>query len=179
MRLIPAATLPVSRWPNGAGRKADILAGDGWMAGFAWLDRDAPFSDLPGIDRTITLVEGPGFTLDIAGRPPLAVLQRLGPARFDGGAATLCRIAGPCRVFNVMTARDRLRHGLQLLGPGGLAPVGEVASLVVMLRGEGTVGGMPLGTLDAMQLDTPAAIAGDAHTLAAAVAIGWRREAAA
>ena len=62
------ATRPLSRWVNGAGRKADIDSGPGWMVGFAWLDTDAPFSDHSGQSRTITLLDGPGFTLDFA--PP-------------------------------------------------------------------------------------------------------------
>ena len=105
MQVIRSAALPVTRWHNGAGRKADIAAGDGWMVGFAWLDGDAPFSSLPGMDRTITLVDGPGFILDLTGQDSLAVDTPFVPARFDGGWPTLCRVAGPCRVLNVMTAR--------------------------------------------------------------------------
>jgi hypothetical protein len=59
----------VSRWRNGAGRKADIAAGPDWLVGYAWLDADAPFSDYAGYDRTITLIEGPGFILDFGPFP--------------------------------------------------------------------------------------------------------------
>jgi environmental stress-induced protein Ves len=59
MPVIRSAALPVSRWRNGAGRKADIATGDGWMAGFAWLDEEAPFSEFAGQDRTITLLQAP------------------------------------------------------------------------------------------------------------------------
>ena len=69
------ATRPLSRWPNGAGRKADIASGDGWMVGFAWLDADAPFSDLSGHNRTITLLDGPGFTLEFASPHPALSVQ--------------------------------------------------------------------------------------------------------
>jgi len=62
--LIPFASLSESRWRNGAGRKADIATGQDWLVGFAWLEADAPFSDYRGLDRTITLVDGQGFTLD-------------------------------------------------------------------------------------------------------------------
>ena len=67
VQVIHQAGLTISRWPNGAGRKADIATGDGWLVGFAWLDADAPFSDYTGHDRTIMLVEGPGFTLEVPG----------------------------------------------------------------------------------------------------------------
>ena len=75
-RLIPFADLTVSPWRNGAGRKADVAAGPDWLVGFAWLDRDAPFSDYTGHDRTITLIEGAGFALDFGPtRPELLVQQ--------------------------------------------------------------------------------------------------------
>ncbi len=172
VQLIPEASLPVSRWANGAGRKADIASRDGWMAGFAWLDADAPFSDLAGFDRTIMLVQGPGFTLEIAGRPPLVVAQPFTPGAFDGGAATVCRVMGPCRVLNVMTARGRFHHDLQVMGPGSAMLAGEVASLAVMLRGHGTVDGMALGTLDAALIGQADALEGTTQTLAASIAIG-------
>lgn len=156
MQVLRNAELAVSRWPNGAGRKADLLAGEGWMAGFAWLDADAPFSNLPGMDRTITLVEGPGFTLDIEGQD-LAVLSRFVPARFDGGAATRCRVEGASRVLNVMTHRDLYHHEVAIVSRSGrVDPGGGMACLVVVLAGEATLAaGTELGVLDAARLGGP------------------------
>ena len=168
MRMIRAAGLPVSRWPNGAGRKADIASGDGWMVGYAWLDGDAPFSDLPGLDRTITLVEGPGFTLDIAGRPPLVVDQPFVPAGFDGGAPTTCRVQGPCRVLNVMTARGRLRHTVAIVRGDAAACDGE--TFTVVLLGEAVVAGVRLERLDAVQAMSEPVI-GDPGAILARIAI--------
>lgn len=169
MHLIRAAGLPVSRWANGAGRKADIAAGDGWMLGYAWLDGDAPFSDLAGFDRTITLVEGPGFTLDIAGAP--LVMDRLFvPGAFDGGAQTACRVRGPCRVLNVMTARGRFRHTVEV--GGGAA--GAVGSFVVALRGTASMAGVRLARLDAVQhADEPVVADGPGGLLATVVVTPW------
>ena len=166
MRLIPNAALPVSRWHNGAGRKSDIATGDGWLVGLAWLDADAPFSALQGFDRTITLVEGPGFTLEIAGRAHLVMNAPFVPAAFDGGAATVCRIEGPCRVLNVMTARERFRHSVAVVGPGQLVARGEM-SFVVLLRGAATVGGLRLGVLDAVQFEGAVAVDGEDDVLVA------------
>ena len=170
MRLIANVSLPVSRWPNGAGRKADIATGDGWLIGFAWLDEDAPFSDLQGYDRTITLVQGPGFTLDIAGRPPLVADAPFHPAAFDGGAPTQCRITGPSRVLNVMTDRGRFTHRLELLTtPCSVAAEGAVASFLVLLDGAADV--FP-AVLDAIELDDPMRVEGDASALLAHITIG-------
>lgn len=147
------AGLPVSRWPNGAGRKADLLTGDGWTISLAWLDADAPFSLFPGTDRTITLVEGPGFTLDVAG-DALPVETLFVPTRFDGGAVTTCGIAGPSRVLNVMTARERFRHVVAITDRFGLIEPGAgSARVAVVLDGTARVGAVALGRLDAVHVD--------------------------
>ncbi len=128
------ATRPQSRWVNGAGRKADIDSGPGWMVGFAWLDTDAPFSDFSGQDRTITLLDGPGFTLHFAPPyPALAVRSPHVPGRFDGGWPTHCRILGRCLVLNAITTRGQWRHDVQILNrPTSLPaqPAGTLAFLV-------------------------------------------------
>ncbi len=165
MQVLRNATLPVSRWHNGAGRKADLATGDGWLVGFAWLDADAPFSLLPGMDRTITLVEGAGFSLDIAGAT-LVVDRALAPTAFDGGQPTQCRIAGPCRVMNVMTDRARFRHRVRVVtgAEQTLEPGTAVAALAVLLAGAGRVVaqgmGIALARLDAVRLDGAVTIVG-------------------
>ena len=177
MRVIRAAGLPVSRWPNGAGRKADLALGDGWLCGFAWLDADAPFSDLGGFDRTITLVDGPGFTLELAGQPDLVVYRPFHPSRFDGGVATQCRTRGPSRVLNVMTARDRFRHTITVAaGPVQLdRAAGLAVSLCVLLRGEATAtdsdGSFTLAALDAIAVEGLTELAGDAAALFASITV--------
>jgi environmental stress-induced protein Ves len=175
VRLIPNADLAVSRWANGAGRKSDIATGEGWLVGFAWLDQDAPFSSLLGTDRTITLVQGPGFTLDIASRPPLVVDTAFRPAPFDGGAPTRCRIAGPCRVLNVMTTRERLRHSVTIQPASDIAlAAGAALSLLVLLQGTVMVTGatrLAPAVLDAIELDGPVHIEGSADALLAHLTI--------
>src|SRR4051794_39659659 len=114
--LLTFATRVVSRWPNGAGRKADIASGPGWLVGFAWLDADAPFSDLRGQDRTITLLDGPGFTLDFPPpHPALVVRSRHVPSAFDGGWPTRCRVLGLCLVLNAMSVRGQWSHEVRIL----------------------------------------------------------------
>jgi environmental stress-induced protein Ves len=117
MKLFRRSELPVSRWINGAGRKADIAATPDWMLGFAWLDNDAPFSNLAGHDRTIMLLEGPGFALDfdpaaVPFQPPVIELRApCVPRAFDGGWPARCRIlGGPSVVLNVITRRSKFRH---------------------------------------------------------------------
>ncbi len=110
------ADLPISLWPNGCGRKADIAAGPGWLVAFAWLDADAPFSDYTGTDRTITLIDGAGFALRFGDGETLDV-KPLQPTPFDGGRRLDCHLpAGPCRVVNVMTDRSVWQNAVRI-GP--------------------------------------------------------------
>ncbi len=169
MTPIRAADLPVSLWKNGAGRKADIAGGPGWHVGYAWLDRDAPFSDYAGHDRTITLVEGPGFSLVTpSGEVAVRADAPFRPSAFDGGLAVSCVIAGgPCRVLNVMTERALVGHRIELVGSGvdvaGPAP-GEIRFVVALKTGCSLAtpdASLRLGMFDAVQLDGPGRIETD------------------
>jgi environmental stress-induced protein Ves len=112
------ADLPASLWPNGAGRKADIATGPGWLCGFAWIDADADFSDYTGRDRTITLLQGDGFVLEFADRPPLVVDRLHVPSWFDGGWPTRCRLlGGPCVVLNANSDRALWQHTVEIREP--------------------------------------------------------------
>ena len=154
--LIPFASLSESRWRNGAGRKADIAAGPNWLVGFAWLDGDAPFSDYRGHDRTITLVEGPGFTLDFGpSHPALVARQRYVPFAFDGGWTARCRVpSGSCLVLNAMTARATWKHRVTLAPPASSMDTvpGGVAFLVV-LAGSLTIAGQTAGPRDSFRIE--------------------------
>lgn len=160
VRVIRHDGLHVSRWKNGAGRKADIAEGDGWMVGFAWLDSDAPFSDFTGHDRTIMLVDGPGFTLDFSGGGSLTVTKPFAPMAFDGGWPTFCRIAGPSRVLNVMTRRDHFAHRLVVAAGSDVVPSAPaLAQFLVVLRGtvhlSGAATTATLGAGDGVAFDQP------------------------
>ena len=143
--LLSFATRVPSRWANGAGRKADIATGPGWMVGFAFLEADAPFSDFSGQNRIITLLDGPGFTLEFAApHPALVITTPHVPNPFDGGWPTQCRILGPCLVLNAMCDRGRWRHSVAVLTKPTrreAPPQGAIAFLV------------DLGTRDAHRLD--------------------------
>lgn len=172
--LIPFAGLAVSPWRNGAGRKADIAAGPDWRVGFAWLDADAPFSNYGGHDRTITLIEGPGFTLDFGpAHAALSARKPYIPCLFDGGWTAQCRVPdGPCMVLNAMTARATWTHRVSVgpvdapaaPSPGGLA-------FLVVLEGSVAIDGQTAGPRDAFRLSGAATPAADAGARAALIRI--------
>lgn len=159
--VIRFAALTQALWPNGAGRKADIAAGRDWSVSYAWLDRDAPFSDFSGFDRNIILVEGPGFTLRFSGAAAdIAVRTPFEPTPFVGGWPTRCEIAGPCVVLNVFAPRAIFRHAVSIVRAAEtIDPTGSEAVLVVVLQGSLSLGADIAETRDALLLTQTTAIA--------------------
>ena len=105
------------RWKNGGGTTHEIairpegaaLDAFDWRVSIAEVARDGPFSRFPGIDRTITLIEGAGMRLSGNGRN---VLMRtpFEPYAFPGEDPVDCALlSGPIRDFNAMVRRDRAR----------------------------------------------------------------------
>jgi environmental stress-induced protein Ves len=154
--MIPFASLAVSRWPNGLGRKADVAGGPGWLLSFAFLDQDADFSDYTGHDRTITLLEGEGFVLEGADGSSLAVDRPHRPTAFDGGWRCRMRLlGGRCLVLNAITERAGWSHAVDVTTTPG------EAGFAVLLAGAATLaGGGRMAPRDAVVL--PAALSGDA-----------------
>lgn len=101
-------------WVNGAGSTRELIQwpGDGsqwqWRLSIADVDRDAPFSGFPGVDRILVLLSGDGLVLRFAdGREvrldtPFACARFPGEAELSGGP-----IDGPTTDFNLMWRRDR------------------------------------------------------------------------
>ena len=104
-------------WKNGAGLTREIAFGGACSTDFDWrislaeVERDAPFSAFPGVDRCIVLLRGAGMhlrsqdgTLDHALTTPLL------PFRFPGDVALdAILVDGPSSDFNVMTRRGVCR----------------------------------------------------------------------
>ena len=107
--------IPPQPWKNGAGVTRKIAVGHqgvgegdfGWRFSLAEVERDAPFSAFPGIDRCIVLLRGAGMRLrSDGGELDQRLDQALVPFHFSGDtplSATL--LNGPSSDFNVMTRR--------------------------------------------------------------------------
>ena len=154
------AELAQSRWPNGAGRKADLAAGpigeDGkpdWLLSYAWLEGDAAFSDYTGHDRTITLISGIGFALEFGeAAAPLVAQAPFQPRGFDGGMPAHCRLpAGNCLVLNAMSRRGRWRHRVTTASTRVKLPAVEGERFLVVLRGRCSLEGTLLAPRDAVR----------------------------
>ncbi|MYW66346.1 HutD family protein [Streptomyces sp. SID8379] len=160
VRDLPAADRTAVPWKNGGGVTREILCrpqGAG-MADFQWrvslaeVAADGPFSAFPGVDRTLTMVEGDGMELTVGGTTALVDSPYV-PRDFAGDVDTDCRLLGAGNVvnLNVMWRRDALAVPPSVAVVRGRLPLGPGRSLVVALDEEGAeVAGRVLGRYDAV-----------------------------
>lgn len=145
LRRLTPADYRLMPWANGRGmtleyaREEDAL-GWLWRLSRATVAEAGPFSPLPGLDRVLMLLDGPGFTLDLGPAGLVRVSERLQPVRFSGdwpvGAVA---VEGPSQDLNLMTARRRVTAALAVLrGPAPASPAGD-RSLALALAGDWTV----------------------------------------
>ncbi len=135
--------LPVSRWRNGGGSTREIIswAGEdcaepgtfGWRASIATIDCNGAFSAFPGVDRIITLLDGPGVILHGNDGERHALIQPGRPYAFAGEQpiqATL--VGGPSQDFNIMTRRDAYGAAVRQIERPTRLPAGHSGVLYVL-----------------------------------------------
>ncbi|MDH6710216.1 environmental stress-induced protein Ves [Kitasatospora sp. MAA19] len=149
IQILRADERPATTWLNGGGVTREVAGfptGAGldafdWRVSLADVASAGPFSPFPGVDRVITLVEGPGMTLTVDGAEHLVDMP-FRPFAFPGDAATDCRLpAGPVVDFNVMTRRGRVGATVDVLtAPAAVDVPPEATVLLVCLAGGAVVG---------------------------------------
>lgn len=106
------------RWRNGGGwtrvlAQSERVQPVEWRISRAEIERDGPFSDFSGYDRTIVAQDAP-FTLEFEDGETVEV-QPLVPFSFSGDRPVYCRLHGsPARAFNVMTLRRAFTHEVRV-----------------------------------------------------------------
>jgi environmental stress-induced protein Ves len=122
MRIIRAADCKTTPWKNGGGSTTEIAASPegasletfDWRISMARVASDGPFSDFPGIDRTLTVVVGGGMVLTIGDRPPVTLSRSSEPISFPGDTPTSAQLTeGVITDLNVMTRRGTFGHRVQ------------------------------------------------------------------
>lgn len=130
-------------WKNGGGVTTEICKatspnGDTfWRLSIADVASDGPFSEFPGIDRWIMVVEGAGMALTIDGETK-QIDRPYEPLFFSGDAKTDCKLLdGKIRDFNFMIARSYGKGTLQVsrLEVGVTAPLSAATVAVHVLDG--------------------------------------------
>jgi environmental stress-induced protein Ves len=170
LRIVPAGSRVPVPWQNGGGVTREIAV---WPAGaptdaFDWrislaeVAADGPFSTFPGVDRTLTVVEGAGLDLTVGGLRRL-VDKRHVPQDFPGDVPTHGRLlAGPVVNLNVMYRRGRAAATVAVVHGPVAVSVPPLATVVALaLEGEMIIGGAALGRYDAAVI-TPCEAAGTA-----------------
>lgn len=144
VRVLRADERPAVPWKNGGGLTREIASSPrhAGMQDFAWrvsladVAEPGPFSRFEGVDRIITLVDGPGMVLTVDGTSH-TVAERYAPFPFPGDAATDCRLlGGPLVDFNVMVRRGRATAQVEIVRDRVALPaLAETTLLVVVLDG--------------------------------------------
>jgi environmental stress-induced protein Ves len=158
MRILRSAEYRSMPWKNGGGVTTEIVVSPAaaglddfdWRVSMARVENGGPFSQFAGIDRTLAVLEGEGISLDIAGRPSVAMTKAAAPLSFPADAPTQAAlIAGPITDLNVMTRRSRMTHVVERLvisAPFEIQPKADT-TLILSVDGEITVAGAALARL--------------------------------
>jgi environmental stress-induced protein Ves len=143
--IIRAADCPPQPWKNGMGTTreiarfpADAGADDFlWRVSVAEVNSAAPFSEFPGIDRHIALLDGDGFTMTLDGVREHALVQPFVPFAFPGEARIEVTMAGAgaTRDFNLMVRRELVRGDVQALTSLGSHTPDPACVLVYVAQG--------------------------------------------
>lgn len=165
MQHLRPADYRVQPWANGRGQTIELwrLERAGLLLArlsMARVDAAGPFSLFPGIERNLTVIDGPGFALRGAG---LALdCAPLVPVAFAGDVALdAVDVAAPSDDFNVMTARALPRPEVSVLRAASLEAGGLLALFALAA---GRVNGVALGRHD-LALNEGAAVL-EGHFLA-------------
>lgn len=114
MKILRAADFRTMAWKNGGGETTEIIVSPhgasmddfDWRVSMARVASDGPFSLFPCIDRSLTLLEGEGMTLQVEGMGAHHLTIASDPFAFPGDVAVQSRLdAGAILDLNVMTRR--------------------------------------------------------------------------
>ena len=159
MKVIPFAELKAVPWKNGLGitREIAVEPAGASMDAFAWrvsvadVDTASPFSRFPGIDRTIVLLEGDGFTMTLDGERVHALTAACQPFAFAGEAVVEVTLAGGAtRDFNLMVRRDAALGSVEVVHGPATLNVGDDVALLYLAQGEATGDGESLHAGDSV-----------------------------
>lgn len=164
MTLLRAADHRRMPWKNGKGVTIEIAihpAGASvedfdWRLSTATVDSDGPFSVFAGIDRSLSVLEGDGITLNVAGLAETELRLESAPFSFPADAATSARLIGSAITdLNAMSRRGRYTHRLSRHPVAGRLdlPLDTAHALIFCGAGAVQIGEETLGPLDCLRLD--------------------------
>jgi hypothetical protein len=159
LKIIRAGSCLATPWKNGGGSTTEIaveppgasLDTFDWRISMATVAADGPFSEFPGIDRTLAVVKGKGLILTIGRTAPVRLECGSAPVSFGGDVPTSARLsAGEIADLNVMTRSSRFSHRLRRIGQPAYCELdGNDIAVVLSFNGNTTLASdQDVATLD-------------------------------
>jgi uncharacterized protein len=178
MSIVPFAELKAVPWKNGLGitREIAVEPAGATMEDFVWrvsiadVDTASPFSRFPGVDRTIVLLEGDGFTMTLDGTREHALTTPCQSFAFAGELSVeVTLVGGATRDFNLMVRRGAAHGSIDVVrGPASVDATG--VALIHIANGNAISDGTACQTGDSIA--DPRAVELAAETTALLVRIG-------
>ncbi|SFB27485.1 hypothetical protein SAMN03159496_02706 [Rhizobium sp. NFR07] len=145
MQILRSGTHKRMPWKNGRGETVEIAVFPqgatvdtfDWRVSMATVAEDGAFSVFPGIDRTLSILEGHGMELAIEDREKELLTQASAPYPFPADAPTTARLTdGTITDLNVMTRRGRFVHVVETISvPATIEPT-DALTLLLCHHGE-------------------------------------------
>ncbi|MET0281866.1 MAG: HutD family protein [Steroidobacteraceae bacterium] len=149
MPLLPAGRYRRMPWKNGGGETFEIavqpagasLEDMDWRLSMAVVASDGPFSSFPGIDRTLSIVDGAGLLLDTGAESgPVTLTAHTAPLHFAADVPTSATlIAGTVTDLNVMTRRASYQHRVRRIAVAGRYEMASTARELAVFCASGSV----------------------------------------
>ncbi|MBP8937640.1 MAG: HutD family protein [Agrobacterium sp.] len=142
MTLLRASDYKRMPWKNGGGETVEIaifpraasVNDFDWRISMATVASDGPFSIFPGIDRTLSILQGNGMALAVAANDPLLLTMESAPLPFPADVSANATLpGGPIVDLNVMTRRSAFRHAVRRQSGTFSATAEGVTTLVLAL----------------------------------------------
>ncbi len=124
MQIVRAGEYRRMPWKNGGGETFEVavfppeasLNQFDWRISMARVASDGPFSIFPGIDRTLSILEGAGLWLEVDEADSIRLEPKSAPYRFSAERSASARlISGAILDLNVMTRIGRFDHLVEIL----------------------------------------------------------------
>jgi environmental stress-induced protein Ves len=149
-------------WKNGGGETFEIavsppeatLDAMDWRISMAVVASDGPFSSFPGVDRTLSILEGDGIELALEGAGAFLLSPGTEPFHFPADVPAMARLSGGAVTdLNVMSRRSAYRHLVRRLPVDAPQLLATKANAVAVFACSGAVAcarpGEPPATLQA------------------------------
>lgn len=142
MTLLRASDYKRMPWKNGGGETVEIaifppaasVNDFDWRISMATVASDGPFSIFPGIDRTLSILQGNGMALAVAANDPLLLTMESAPLPFPADVSVNATLpGGPIVDLNVMTRRSAFRHAVRRQSGTFSATAEGVTTLILAL----------------------------------------------